>query len=102
MHPILVIAIASAAAVPLGLWLHQDLAKLTYRIESEHDRPGPGSRWWVVWASVLSVGGVTTAATLGVEAVFRPRPLTLAVSDRDRRLSTRVMRTPTTCSRLPH
>lgn len=64
MHPALVIALAAAAALPLGLWLRHDLNKLHYRTTDEQDLPHPGARWWVVWTSVLALGGVATAAVL--------------------------------------
>lgn len=62
MHPVLVITLATAAAVSLGLWLRRDLGTLTYRIDDERDLPAPGARWWVVWSSVLAIGGIATAA----------------------------------------
>jgi leader peptidase (prepilin peptidase)/N-methyltransferase len=64
MHPIVTIVLATAAALPLGLWLRHDLAKLPYRSEDEQALPHPGPRRWVVWASILTIGGLTTAATL--------------------------------------
>lgn len=70
MHPILVIALATAAAIPLGLWLRHNLSTLTYRDSDEHSQPAPGPRWWVVWASVLA------SASLATAAVSSPYPAT--------------------------
>jgi leader peptidase (prepilin peptidase)/N-methyltransferase len=70
MHPIVMIVLATAAALPLGLWLRHDLAKLTYRAEDEQALPDPGPRWWVVWASILSISGLTTAAALDANPVL--------------------------------
>lgn len=64
MQPILIILFATAAGVPLGLWLRHNLATLSYRTEDEQDLPDPGPRWWVVWTCVLAVGGLATAASL--------------------------------------
>ena len=64
MAPTLMIALAASASVPLGLWLRHNLATLAYRNEDEQDLPEPGPRWWVVWASVLALGSLATAAAL--------------------------------------
>lgn len=64
MHPTLVIALAAAAALPLGLWLRHNLNQLGYRNADEQDLPHPGPRWWVVWASVLAAAGTCAAAVL--------------------------------------
>lgn len=70
MQPMLMIALAAAASVPLGLSLRHNLATLSYRNGGEQDVPRPGPRWWVVWASVLAVSSLTAAASLS------GRPLT--------------------------
>lgn len=67
MHPALVITLAAAAALPLGLWLRHNLNQLGYRTADEQDLPHPGPRWWVVWASVLSAAGISAAAVLSDE-----------------------------------
>jgi leader peptidase (prepilin peptidase)/N-methyltransferase len=64
VQPILIIVLATAAGVPLGLWLHHNLAKLSYRNADEVDLPDRGQRWWVVWTSVLAFGGLAVAAVL--------------------------------------
>ncbi len=64
MQPILIIVLATAASVPLGLALRRNLAKLNYRSADEADRPAPGARWWVAWASVLAIGGLAAAAVI--------------------------------------
>lgn len=80
MAPTLMIVLAAAAGVPLGLWLHHNLATLSYRTEDEQDLPDPGPRWWVLWVSVLALGSLTAAANLsGRPPVYLPL-LPLAVS----------------------
>lgn len=69
MQPIL-IALASLSGVPLGLWLRRNLATLRYRHEDEQDLPRPGSRWWVVWTSVLALGGLAAAAYFSVNPLL--------------------------------
>jgi leader peptidase (prepilin peptidase)/N-methyltransferase len=69
VHPALVITLAAAAALPLGLWLRHDLNKLSYRTKDERDLPHPGPRWWVVWASVLAAAGIAAAAALSNNAL---------------------------------
>lgn len=69
MHPALVITLAAAAALPLGLWLRHDLNQLGYRTADERDLPHPGPRWWVVWASVFSAAGTSAAAALSNDAL---------------------------------
>ncbi|CAL8979793.1 hypothetical protein PROP_02931 [Propionicimonas sp. T2.31MG-18] len=64
MQPILMIVLATATGVPLGLWLRCNLATLGYRTAEEADRPAPGPRWWVVWTSALALGGLATAAVM--------------------------------------
>ena len=64
MQPILIIVLATAASVPLGLWLRRDLATLSYRNADEVDLPEPGPRWWVVWTSVIVFGSLAGAAAL--------------------------------------
>lgn len=67
MQPILIIVLAVAASVPLGLWLRRSLATLSYRNADEADLPEPGPRWWVVWASILAIGSLAAAAALSPE-----------------------------------
>lgn len=67
MQPILIIVLATAAGVPLGLWLRRNLAMLKYRNAEEVDLPTPGPRWWVVWASILAIGTLAVAAALSRE-----------------------------------
>lgn len=74
MHPALVITLAAAAALPLGLWLRHDLNKLQYRSADEQDLPHPGARWWVVWAAVLAAIAISTAAVL-IDDPMRYLPL---------------------------
>lgn len=64
MQPILTILLATAASVPLGLWLRHNLATLKYRTADEADLPAPGQRWWVVWASVIVFASLAGAASL--------------------------------------
>lgn len=80
MEPILITALAALAGVPLGLWLRLNLATLGYRIGDEHDLPQPGPRWWVVWASVLALGGVVAAAFLSESPLAHLPLLPLAVT----------------------
>lgn len=74
MHPTLVITLAAAAALPLGLWLRHDLNRLRYRTADEQDLPHPGSRRWVVWASVLAAS-VACAAAVWSDDPLRQLPL---------------------------
>ncbi len=64
MQPILIVLIAVAASVPLGLWLRRNLATLSYRKDDEVVLPAPGPRWWVVWVSVLATGTLAAVAVL--------------------------------------
>ena len=64
LQPILIIVLATAASVPLGLALRRNLATLSYRNDDEPDLPDPGPRWWVAWVSVLATGSLATAAAL--------------------------------------
>ena len=64
MQPILIIALATAASVPLGLGLRHNLAALGYRNDDELDLPDPGPRWWVVWTSVIAIGSLAAAAVM--------------------------------------
>jgi len=64
MPPTLMIALATVAGVPVGLWLRSNLAALDYRKDDERDLPEPGPRWWVVWASVLAIGSLAAAASM--------------------------------------
>jgi leader peptidase (prepilin peptidase)/N-methyltransferase len=64
VHPALVITLAAAAALPLGLWLRRDLNQLSYRTADERHLPHPGPRWWVVWAYVLVAAALSAAASL--------------------------------------
>lgn len=69
MQPILVIVVATAASVPLGLWLRHNLATLGYRNEDEQFLSQPGPRWWVVWTGVLTLGSLAAAAILSREPI---------------------------------
>ena len=80
MQPILMIVVATAASVPLGLWLRHNLAKLGYRNEDEQFLSQPGPRWWVVWTSVLTLGSLAAAAILSREPVAYLPLLPLAVT----------------------
>ncbi len=80
MAPILMIVLAAAAGVPLGLWLRHNLATLGYRNGDEQDLPEPGPRWWVLWASVVALGGLTAAASLSGRPLAYLPLLPLAVS----------------------
>lgn len=64
MPPILIVTLATAAGVPLGLWLRRNLTTLNYRYDDERDLPEPGPRWWVVWASVIALGSLPAAAAI--------------------------------------
>lgn len=80
MQPILIIVLATAAGVPLGLLLRRNLATLGYRNPDEADTLAPGPRWWVAWASVLALGSLATAAALSHDPMdYLPLlPLTVA------------------------
>ena len=80
MQPILIIMLAVAASVPLGLWLRHNLATLSYRNADEEDLPEPGPRWWVAWASILAIGSLATEAVLSHDPLsYLPlTPLVLA------------------------
>ncbi|MCC6495602.1 MAG: hypothetical protein IT193_05025 [Propionibacteriaceae bacterium] len=80
MQPILMIVVATAASVPLGLWLRHNLATLGYRHEDEQPLPQPGPRWWVVWTSVLTLGSLATAAIISREPITYLPLLPLAVT----------------------
>lgn len=80
MQPILIIMLATATGVPLGLWLRCNLATLGYRTAEEADRPAPGPRWWVPWTSVVAVGSLTAAASLSGRPLAYLPLLPLAVS----------------------
>lgn len=80
MQPILIIVLAAASGVPLGLWLRHSLATLKYRNVDEQDLPDPGPRWWVVWASVLTLGSLTAAAVLSHDPIAYLSLLPLAVA----------------------
>jgi leader peptidase (prepilin peptidase)/N-methyltransferase len=67
VQPILIIVLATAASVPLGLALRRNIAKLNYRSADEADRPAPGPRWWVVWVSIFALGSLATAAALSLD-----------------------------------
>jgi leader peptidase (prepilin peptidase)/N-methyltransferase len=75
-----IIVVASAAGVPLGLWLRRDLATLRYRKEEERELPQPGPRWWVLWASILALGGIAAAAAFSVNPLSYLALLPLAVA----------------------
>lgn len=62
--PTLTVLLATAAGLALGLSLRRNLATLGYRTADEAGRPAPGPRWWVVWASVLTLGSLASAAVL--------------------------------------
>jgi len=70
VQPILIIMLATATSLPLGLWLRRNLATLSYRRAEEADLPEPGPRWWVVWASSLAIGGLATAAALSQDPLM--------------------------------
>lgn len=80
MQPILIIVLATAASVPLGLALRRNLAKLNYRNADEADRPAPGPRRWVAWASVLGLSSLSAAAVLGRSPLALLPLLPLAVT----------------------
>lgn len=80
MQPILIIALATAAGVALGFWLRRNLATLGYRNEDEQELPQPGPRRWVVWTSVLALGGIAAAATLSSDPIALLSLLPLAVA----------------------
>lgn len=80
MQPILIIALATLAGVPLGLWLRRNLASLGYRNADEADLPKPGPRRWVVWTSVLALGSLAAAAALGQNRVAYLSLVPLAVT----------------------
>lgn len=80
MTPILMIALAAAASVPLGLWLRHNLATLSYRNTDEQHLLEPGPRWWVVWASVLALGSLAAAASLSGRPLAYLPLLPLAIS----------------------
>ncbi|MCC6498498.1 MAG: prepilin peptidase [Propionibacteriaceae bacterium] len=80
MQPILTVALAAGAGVPLGLSLRRNLAMLGYRKEDEQDRPDPGPRWWVVWASVVALGSLTSSAYLSERPITYIGVLPLALT----------------------
>lgn len=80
MHPALVITLAAAAALPLGLSLRHDLNQLSYRTADENELPHPGPRWWVVLASVVAAGAVSAATILNDDPMVYVSLLPLAVS----------------------
>ena len=80
MQPILMIVLATATGVPLGLWLRRNLATLSYRNAGEVDLPAPGPRWWVVWASVLAIGGLATGAVMSHDTLAHLPLIPLALT----------------------
>lgn len=52
-------AAGGAIGVVLGLWTRRTLTSLDYRLDDEHGLPAPGKRTWIVWATALSLGGIT-------------------------------------------
>ncbi|MCA0306334.1 MAG: prepilin peptidase [Actinobacteria bacterium] len=64
MHPAVLIALATAAGVPVGLWLRRDLATLRYRKGDELALPQPGARRWVTWTSIVTLGSLAAVASL--------------------------------------
>lgn len=80
MQPSLMIVVATAASVPLGLWLRHNLATLGYRHEDEEFLSQPGPRWWVVWTSVLTLGSLAAAAIISREPITYLPLLPLAVT----------------------
>jgi len=80
VQPSLMIVVATAASVPLGLWLRHNLATLGYRHEDEQPLPQPGPRWWVVWTSVLTLGSLAAAAIISREPITYLPLLPLAVT----------------------
>ncbi len=63
MHPAVLIALATVAGVPVGLWLRRDLATLHYRKGDELALARPGARWWVTWTSIVALGSLAAAAS---------------------------------------
>ena len=80
MQPILIIVLATAAGAPLGLWLRHNLATLNYRHADEADFPAPGPRWWVVWASVLAIGGLASGAVMSHDTLAHLPLIPLALT----------------------
>ena len=80
MHPILAIALAAAAAAPLGWWLRRNLATLDYRAGEERDLPAPGPRWWIVWVTVIVIAGLTFAIVYSADPAVRAVCLPLAIA----------------------
>jgi len=80
VQPILIVLLATAAAVPLGLWLRRDLATLSYRNLDEVDLPDPGPRWWVVGCSVLAIGGLAATAAMSHDTLAYVPLIPLAVT----------------------
>ena len=80
MHPILAIALAAAAAAPLGWWLRRNLATLDYRAGDERDLPAPGPRWWIVWVTVIVIAGLTFAIVYSADPAVRAVCLPLAIA----------------------
>lgn len=64
MQPILILVLATAAGVPLSLWLRRNLATLSYRNADEADLPDPDQRWWVVWTSAIAIGSLAAVAVM--------------------------------------
>lgn len=64
MQPIAIIVLVAVAGEALGLWLRRNLATLGYRNDDEQHLSDPGPRWWVVWTSLLALGGLAAAAAL--------------------------------------
>ncbi len=80
VQPILIIVLATAAGVPLGLWLRRNLSTLGYRNVDEVDLPAPRPRSWVVWASCFAIGGLAAAAGLSRNPLVYLPLLPLAVA----------------------
>lgn len=80
MQPSLMVVVATAASVPLGLWLRHNLATLGYRHKDGEFLSQPGPRWWVVWTSVLTLGSLAAAAIISREPITYLPLLPLAVT----------------------
>ncbi len=80
MHPILAIALAAAAAATLGWWLRRNLATLNYRSGDERDLPAPGPRWWIMWVTVIVIGGLAVAIIYSDDPAVRAACVPLAIA----------------------
>lgn len=80
MHPVLAIALAAAAAAPLGWWLRRNLATLSYRTGEERDLPAPGPRWWLVWVTVIVIVGLAAAIVYSADPAVRAACVPLVIA----------------------